>query len=68
MELGKYKHYKGNYYEVIGVALHSETLEEFVIYKALYGDYKLWVRPKAMFLEHVNVNGKSIPRFKRVND
>jgi len=51
MKLGKYEHYKGKQYEVIGVAVHSETLEEFVVYKALYGEAKLWVRPLKMFLE-----------------
>ena len=66
---GKYLHYKGNLYEVIGVARHSETLEELVVYKALYdvpeyGKNSLWVRPKKMFLETVDVDGKEIPRFK----
>lgn len=64
--LGKYKHYKGNLYEVIGVAKHSETLEEFVVYKALYqpeGE-NLWVRPLCMFTESVVINGKSVPRFE----
>ena len=69
MKLGKYQHYKGNFYEVIGVAHHSETLEELVVYKALYlhekyGQDSLWVRPKAMFLENVVIDGKEIPRFK----
>lgn len=69
MELGKYQHYKGNFYEVIGVARHSETLEEMVVYRALYysekfGENSLWVRPKKMFLENININGKEIPRFK----
>jgi hypothetical protein len=65
---GKYRHYKGNLYKVVGMARHSETLEEIVIYKALYnskefGKNTLWVRPKKMFLENVLVNGKKIPRF-----
>ena len=51
LELGKYRHSKGNYYEVLGVVIHSETLEEMVLYKALYGEQLLWVRPLAMFLE-----------------
>lgn len=65
MELGLYKHYKGNVYEVIGVAKHSETLEEMVIYKATYqpeGE-NLWVRPKAMFEESIVIEGKMIKRF-----
>lgn len=68
MQKGKYKHYKGNFYEVIGVAKHSETLEEMVVYKALYqaeGE-NLWVRPKAMFLEDVEVGGKKMKRFELV--
>ena len=68
MKLGKYKHYKGNYYEVIGVAKHSETQEELVVYKALYGEGGLWVRPKKMFLENVNVDGKEMPRFEFVGE
>ncbi len=71
MKLGKYKHYKGKFYEVIGVARHSETLEELVVYKALYdseefGENAIWVRPKAMFIEMVNIDGKEIPRFELV--
>ncbi|MEE9525114.1 MAG: DUF1653 domain-containing protein [Candidatus Woesearchaeota archaeon] len=64
MKLGKYKHYKGNFYEVIGVAKHSETQAELVVYKALYGEEELWVRPKKMFLENVNIEGKEMPRFE----
>ena len=72
MKLGKYKHYKGNLYEVVGVAHHSETLEELVVYRALYdneayGDNSLWVRPKAMFLETVVVDGKEVLRFTPIN-
>jgi hypothetical protein len=65
--LGKYQHYKGNYYEVLGVARHSETREELVAYRALYGEFGLWVRPLQMFLETVEVNGKPQPRFKHVD-
>ena len=57
---GRYRHFKGNLYEVIGTAKHSETLEEFVVYRALYGNNELWIRPKKMFLETVN----GIPRFE----
>jgi hypothetical protein len=68
---GKYQHYKGNFYQVIGIALHSETLEELVIYRALYdspefGKNAIWARPKKMFLETIEVNGKKVPRFKPV--
>lgn len=73
MKLGKYQHYKGNFYEVIGVAHHSETLEELVVYKASYnhkeyGENSLWVRPKKMFLENIVIDGKEIPRFKFVQN
>ncbi len=62
---GKYRHYKGQHYQVLAVARHSETLEELVVYKALYKNKAsaLWVRPKAMFLENVTVDGKEQPRF-----
>lgn len=60
---GEYRHYKGNLYEVVGVARHSETLEEMVVYRALYGEGGLWVRPMGMFLENVTVDGKTVPRF-----
>ncbi len=65
---GIYKHYKGNLYEVLGIALHSETLEKMVIYKALYesefGKNVIFARPLKMFKENVLINGKKIPRFK----
>jgi hypothetical protein len=69
VKIGKYRHFKGNMYEVIGVARHSETLEELVVYKALwdspeYGKGALWVRPKAMFLETVKRDGKEMKRFE----
>ena len=63
---GKHQHYKGKFYEVIGVAHHSETKEELVVYRALYGDNALWVRPKKIFLEIVNIDGKEVPRFKYI--
>ena len=62
--LGTYRHYKGNMYEVIGFASHSETLEEMVIYVALYGERKTWVRPLAMWEELVEVNGEKVKRFE----
>lgn len=66
MKLGVYEHYKGKKYNVIGVAKHSETLEDLVIYEALYDNKtsKLWARPISMFNEEVEVGGKKIPRFK----
>jgi len=69
IKLGKYRHYKGKVYEVIGVAYHSETLEKLVVYKALYdsdefGKNALWVRPVRMFLEKVKVDGKEVSRFE----
>ena len=60
---GIYKHFKGNRYEVLGEALHSETLEKMVVYKALYGDGKLWVRPAYIFDEEVEHEGKTVKRF-----
>lgn len=65
---GIYKHYKGNYYELIGVGKHSETLEEVVIYKALYGEHGLWARPASMWNEMVEVDGKFVPRFQFIED
>ena len=61
---GRYRHYKGNYYIVVGVANHSETGEEMVVYRQDYGERGLWVRPKKLFLECVEVDGKVIPRFQ----
>ena len=61
--LGLYRHYKGNEYEVIGVARHSETLEPLVVYRPQYGAKELWVRPFAMFTEQIEVNGVRQPRF-----
>lgn len=65
---GRYRHYKGHEYEVIGQARHSETEEEFVVYRALYGEGGLWIRPAAMFLETVIVAGRPRPRFEFVTD
>ncbi len=66
LQLGKYRHYKGHEYDVLGVAKHSETLEDLVVYKKLYGDGGLWVRPLTMFLEDVEVDGKKVPRFEYI--
>ena len=63
---GRYRHYKGNEYEVIGIAQHSETLEPMVVYRPLYGAGGLWVRPVAMFAEDVVIDGKTQPRFARL--
>ena len=65
---GKYRHFKGNEYEVLGVGLHSETLEEMVVYRALYGDRGLWVRPAAMWTEMVEKDGEKITRFSYIGE
>src|ERR1700676_1302019 len=64
VQTGHYRHYKGKEYTVIGVALHSETQEELIVYRQEYGDHGLWVRPKQMFLETVTVDGQTVPRFQ----
>ena len=61
---GRYRHYKGKEYQVIGLARHSETEEEFVVYRTLYVNFDLWVRPKTMFLEMIQVNGEPVARFQ----
>ncbi len=63
---GKYRHFKGNLYEVIGVARHSETQEEMVVYRALYGEHGLWVRPASMWTETVDRDGYHGPRFQYI--
>ncbi|MGW5722761.1 DUF1653 domain-containing protein [Amycolatopsis sp. NPDC003865] len=68
MEPGRYVHYKGGEYEVLGVARHSETEERLVVYRALYGSRGLWVRPEAMFAETVETASGPVPRFRRVAD
>ena len=62
LRAGRYRHYKGKEYEVLEVARHSETEEEMVVYRTLYGEFGLWVRPLSMFLETVEINGESQPR------
>ena len=61
---GRYRQFKGKEYELLGIALHSETMEEMVVYRALYGEMGLWVRPAAMWTEHVERDGYSGPRFQ----
>ena len=65
---GRYRHFKGNEYEVIGTAKHSETLEEMVVYRALYGEFGLWVRPAKMWEETVERDGKTYQRFTYIGD
>ncbi len=65
---GLYRHYKGNLYEVVGTVRHSEDLSPMTLYRALYGERGLWVRPAAMFNEAVVVEGVTRPRFERVGD
>ena len=64
IEKGYYRHFKGNLYEVIGVAKHSETLEDMVVYRALYGEHGLWTRPASMWNETVERDGKTLKRFE----
>ncbi len=63
---GRYRHFKGNEYEVIGIARHSETEEPMVVYRALYGDGGLWVRPASMWNEEITRNGKPCRRFEKI--
>ena len=65
---GKYRHFKGNEYELIGIAKHSETLEPMVVYRPLYGEGGLWVRPAAMWLEQVDRDGYCGPRFQYIGE
>lgn len=65
---GRYRHYKGPEYEVLSEARHSETEEVLVVYRALYGEHGLWVRPKTMWQETVEVDGVATPRFRRVDE
>jgi hypothetical protein len=66
IEAGRYRHYKGNEYTVVGLARHSETEEKLVVYRQEYGARGLWVRPLAMFVESVEVAGRTVPRFTRI--
>ncbi len=65
---GRYRHFKGKEYEVLGVARHSETEEELVVYRALYGDFGLWVRPVSMWNETVEHDGKTFRRFTYIGE
>jgi len=67
IQLGRYRHYKGNEYTVLGIARHSETLEELVVYRQEYGDRGLWVRPAVMFAETVEIAGQVVRRFQRLD-
>ena len=68
IKLGKYRHFKGNEYEVIGIARHSETLEEMVVYRALYGDAGIWVRPAKMWNETLERDGKAFQCFTYIDE
>ena len=68
LKLGKYRHFKGMEYEVIGIAKHSETLEPMVVYRALYGEFGLWVRPAAMWTEQVQREDYCGPRFQYIGE
>jgi hypothetical protein len=68
ISIGRYRHYKGGEYEVVGVARHSETLEPMVVYRPLYNQTGLWVRPYTMFFEQVDINGQLQPRFALIDD
>ena len=68
IKLGKYRHFKGNEYEVIGIAKHSEDLSPMVVYSALYGEGGLWVRPSEMWNETVEREGKTFPRFTYIGE
>lgn len=65
---GRYRHYKGKDYDVLGVARHSESEEEYVVYRQLYGTGDLWIRPVGMFLESVSLEGATVPRFRRLEE
>ncbi len=68
IKLGKYRHFKGNEYEVIGIANHSETLEKMVVYRALYGEKEIWVRPLEMWNEEITRDGKTFKRFEYIGE
>ena len=63
-----YRHFKGNIYKFVGIAKDSETLEEMVVYQAMYGDHQMWVRPMDMFFEEIERDGKKMPRFQEISE
>ncbi len=65
---GKYRHFKGNKYEILHIAKHSEDLQPMVVYRALYGDGEVWVRPLSMFTDTVTREGKTVPRFEEITE
>lgn len=68
ISLGVYRHFKGNFYEALAVAKHSETMEDMVVYRALYGEGDIWVRPLSLWMEQVEQNGEKIPRFLYIGE
>ena len=68
IKLGKYRHFKGNEYEVLALATHSETGEDMVVYRALYGEGGVWVRPAVMWNEEITRDGKTLPRFTYIGE
>ena len=68
IKIGRYRHFKGNEYEVLYIAKHSETLEDMVVYRALYGENGVWVRPASMWNETVERDGATFPRFRYIGD
>ncbi len=68
IQLGKYRHFKGGEYKVIAIANHSETLEKMVVYRALYGEKEVWVRPLHLWTQTVEVDGVRVPRFQKIQD
>jgi len=66
LTLGLYQHYKGNQYQVLGIARHSETLEEMVVYQALYGSGDIWIRPVALFCGSIQIQGQTVARFSKI--
>lgn len=65
---GIYRHYKGSLYQVLHTATHSETEESLIVYRCLYGEYGVWVRPLSMFTEMVTIEGKEVPRFELIKE
>ena len=68
IKIGRYRHFKGNEYQVLAIARHSENMEEMVVYQALYGEHGIWVRPASMWLEDVTRDGKTFPRFSYIGE